>query len=106
MPLRTAAISRLDTGIRKTIALLRFEATHEWLPRNRIPAGLQPWRTSVHQAIAYPRDGQGNSPLRSGHIGLQDHGSPCWYKNIKLLPLNIKKDSSTAASTRAADAKR
>jgi hypothetical protein len=21
---------------------------------------------------------------RSGYIGLQDHGSPCWYKNIKL----------------------
>ncbi len=25
-------------------------------------------------------------PLR-GYIGLQDHGSPCWYKNIKLKPL-------------------
>ena len=24
---------------------------------------------------------------RKGHIGLQDHGSDCWYKNIKLLPL-------------------
>lgn len=24
---------------------------------------------------------------RKGYIGLQDHGSPCWYKNIKLLPL-------------------
>jgi alpha-3'-ketoglucosidase len=23
-----------------------------------------------------------------GYIGLQDHGSPCWYKNIKLKPLN------------------
>jgi len=22
---------------------------------------------------------------RRGYIGLQDHGSPCWYKNIKLL---------------------
>lgn len=22
-----------------------------------------------------------------GYIGLQDHGSPCWYKNIKLKPL-------------------
>jgi len=25
---------------------------------------------------------------KSGYIGLQDHGSKCWYKNIKLLPLN------------------
>jgi hypothetical protein len=24
---------------------------------------------------------------RQGYIGLQDHGSDCWYKNIKLLPL-------------------
>ena len=25
---------------------------------------------------------------RKGHIGLQDHGSDCWFKNIKLLPMN------------------
>jgi len=25
-------------------------------------------------------------PLK-GYFGLQDHGSPCWYKNIKLKPL-------------------
>jgi hypothetical protein len=25
---------------------------------------------------------------RRGYIGLQDHGSPCWFKNIKLRPLN------------------
>lgn len=24
---------------------------------------------------------------RRGYIGLQDHGSPCWFKNIKLRPL-------------------
>ena len=24
---------------------------------------------------------------RKGYFGLQDHGSDCWYKNIKLLPL-------------------
>ena len=24
---------------------------------------------------------------RKGYIGLQDHGSPCWFKNIKLKPL-------------------
>lgn len=25
---------------------------------------------------------------RKGYIGLQDHGSPCWFKNIKILPLD------------------
>jgi hypothetical protein len=25
---------------------------------------------------------------RHGYIGLQDHGSPCWFKNIKLRPLD------------------
>jgi hypothetical protein len=25
---------------------------------------------------------------KKGYIGLQDHGSPCWFKNIKLKPLN------------------
>jgi len=24
---------------------------------------------------------------RKGYIGLQDHGQDCWYKNIKLLPI-------------------
>jgi hypothetical protein len=24
---------------------------------------------------------------RKGYIGLQDHGSDCWFKNIKLRPL-------------------
>ncbi len=27
-----------------------------------------------------------NHPRR-GYLGLQDHGSPCWFKNIKLKPL-------------------
>lgn len=27
-----------------------------------------------------------NHPQR-GYIGMQDHGSPCWFKNIKLKPL-------------------
>jgi hypothetical protein len=27
---------------------------------------------------------------RRGYIGLQDHGSPCWFKNIKLKPLDAR----------------
>jgi Domain of Unknown Function (DUF1080) len=30
------------------------------------------------------------SHSRTGYIGLQDHGSPCWFKNIKLRPLKGK----------------
>ena len=26
---------------------------------------------------------------RTGYLGLQDHGSPCWFKNIKLKPVPI-----------------
>jgi hypothetical protein len=25
---------------------------------------------------------------RKGYIGLQDHGRPCWFKNIKIRPLD------------------
>jgi hypothetical protein len=32
---------------------------------------------------------------RKGYIGLQDHGSDCWYKNIKLRPLNSQPKSSS-----------
>lgn len=47
-----------------------------WDVPNRRPDG------SGHKFdIAYK-----NHP-RQGYIGLQDHGSPCWFKNIKLLPL-------------------
>lgn len=31
---------------------------------------------------------------RTGYIGLQDHGSPCWYKNIKLRPLHVDKGAA------------
>jgi hypothetical protein len=48
----------------------------EWTEPNKRPDG------SAHKFdIAYK-----NHP-RLGYIGLQDHGSPCWYKNIKIKPL-------------------
>lgn len=48
----------------------------EWPEPNKRPDG------SAHKFdVAY------KSHPRQGHIGLQDHGSDCWYKNIKLLPL-------------------
>jgi hypothetical protein len=49
----------------------------EWTEPNRRPDG------SAHKFdVAYK-----NHP-RSGYIGLQDHGSACWYKNIKLKALD------------------
>ena len=49
----------------------------EWTEPNRRPDG------SMHKFdVAYK-----NHP-RFGYIGLQDHGSACWYKNIKLKSLD------------------
>jgi Domain of Unknown Function (DUF1080) len=50
---------------------------NEWTEKNRRPDG-----TPHKFDIAY------KDHPRKGYIGLQDHGSPCWFKNIKLLPLN------------------
>jgi hypothetical protein len=48
----------------------------EWTKPNRRPDG------SDHKFdVAY------KDHPRFGYIGLQDHGSPCWYKNIKIKPL-------------------
>jgi hypothetical protein len=48
----------------------------EWPCPNKRPDG-----TDHKFDVAYK-----NHP-RKGYLGLQDHGSDCWYKNIKLLPL-------------------
>ncbi len=48
----------------------------EWTAPNRRPDG------SGHNFdVAY------KDHPRSGYVGLQDHGSPCWFKNIKLKKL-------------------
>lgn len=48
----------------------------DWTRPNRRPDG------SEHKFdIAY------KDHPRSGYIGLQDHGSDCWYRNIKLRPI-------------------
>jgi Domain of Unknown Function (DUF1080) len=48
----------------------------QWTMPNRRPDG-----TEHKFDVAY------KDHPRSGYIGLQDHGSPCWYKNIKIKPL-------------------
>jgi hypothetical protein len=48
----------------------------EWPMPNTRPDG------SMHKFdIAY------KDHPRKGYIGLQDHGSPCWFKNVKIKPL-------------------
>jgi hypothetical protein len=48
----------------------------EWAKPNTRPDG------TMHKFdIAY------KDHPRKGYIGLQDHGSPCWFKNIKIKPL-------------------
>jgi hypothetical protein len=48
----------------------------QWTAPNRRPDG------SEHKFDVVYKDHP-----RFGYIGLQDHGSPCWYKNIKIKPL-------------------
>jgi hypothetical protein len=33
---------------------------------------------------------------RKGYIGLQDHGQDCWFRNLKLRPLDTKADPAAA----------
>jgi hypothetical protein len=49
----------------------------EWTEPNKRPDG-----TAHKFDIAY------KTHPRFGYIGLQDHGSACWFKNIKLKPLD------------------
>ncbi|MBI4606630.1 MAG: DUF1080 domain-containing protein [Planctomycetes bacterium] len=44
--------------------------------------GLRPDGTAHKFDVAY------REHPRAGYIGLQDHGAPCWFKNIKLKPLS------------------
>jgi hypothetical protein len=48
----------------------------EWKKANERPDG-----TTHKFDVAY------KDHPRKGYIGLQDHGSPCWFKNIKIKPL-------------------
>ena len=58
----------------------------EWTEKNKRADG-----TPHKFDVAYK-----NHP-RHGYIGLQDHGSDCWYRNIKLKPLGQASKSATTA---------
>lgn len=55
------------------VSTMDFDA---WPEKNKRPDG------SMHKFdVAYKEH------PRKGHIGFQDHGADCWFKNVKLLPL-------------------
>ncbi len=53
----------------------------KWKEPNKRPDG-----TSHKFDIAY------KDHARKGYVGLQDHGADCWYKNIKLKPIDKSPD--------------
>lgn len=66
-------------------ATIKIKVNDEWINEVDLDRFTEPNRRpdgSEHKFdIAYQKH------PRLGYIGLQDHGSPCWYKNIKLKPL-------------------
>lgn len=59
-----------------------------WLNGERIVAyelGSEDWNQRVADSKFAGTD---YGRFHSGHIGLQDHGDPVWYRNIKLLPIS------------------
>ena len=59
----------------------------------RIPLRRQPFEPKANsyylfaQYLDVQRDWQKFMRYRRGHIWLQDHGDPVWYRNIKLREL-------------------
>jgi hypothetical protein len=65
------------------------EHVEHWLNGQRIVdyrIGSEEWQALVAASkfADWPEYGQ----ARTGHIGLQDHGDPVWYRNIKIRRLN------------------
>lgn len=65
---------KLEVAINgRTVSVIDLD---QWPAVNRRPDG------SMHKFdVAY------KDHPRRGHVGLQDHGSDCWYRNIRLRPI-------------------
>jgi Domain of Unknown Function (DUF1080) len=66
--------NRIEVGLNgETVTRMDLD---QWTKPNERPDG------SRHKFDVAYRDHP-----RKGYIGLQDHGAPCWFKNIKIKPL-------------------
>ncbi len=64
---------------------VRGSQVEHWMNGVRIVAyelGTPEWRARVAQTKFAEWPGYGTAP--EGHIGLQDHGDPVWYRNVKI----------------------
>lgn len=69
--------------------LVEDDHVEHWLNGRKIvdyELGSEDWRQRV--ADSKFAEGPAYGSFRSGHIGLQDHGDPVWYRNIRLRPLD------------------
>ncbi len=68
--------------------IVRDGHVEHWLNGQRVveyELGSDDWRRRVADSKFAQWPSYGHA--REGHIGLQDHGDPVWYRNIKIRPI-------------------
>jgi hypothetical protein len=65
------------------------DGTHveHWL-NGRMTVEYELYSDEWEELVAKSKFGEEYSRAPSGSIGLQDHGTPVWYRNMKIRPLN------------------
>jgi hypothetical protein len=73
--------------------VVRGDRVEHWLNGEQVVAyeiNSPDWRKRARPSKYHGRF-PGYGQARAGHIGLQDHGDPVWYRNIKIRPLKEEK---------------